>query len=621
MAIAAERPRARRRIDLAELARLPTYYLPTLSYQRDRVAFYSERTGRLELYVMDLKTKQTKQVSHGELPRALRTGFEWDRAGRRIYFGRDEGGNEQHDLYVIDLETSAVRPLTTGGVAEHHAGCMSPDDQWLLLSANRPRPEAPGKPAQMNLWRVRPDGTHLAPITDMPAPVWFGAQWSPDGTLIAFHGNEEMGDLKNTDVYVVRLDGSGLRRVFRTRVGPKDLFAWWHPDGRRVAISSDESGVFRAGIVDVETGKVRWLGTGEVEENALRFSADGKWLACYANQDSQVKPIVYEAETGKRRELKLPAGFGYGGQFYDGDRRVLINYTTDTKRQALLSYDLATDTYETLIEPEYGSIDPSIFVPSEHVWYTSFDATKVPAILYKPSDIPAGERLPAIVNVHGGPTGQWFRQFDPYAQFLADRGFVVLEPNIRGSTGYGVPFRDSARKDWGGADLEDVAAGATYLATLPYVDPKRIAVFGGSYGGFMTFIAATKKPDVWKAAVAWVGISDLHQMWAESKEHFRYFLRDQMGDPEKDRALWRDRSAIEFAHQLQAKLLMIHGANDPRCPVSQSRLFRDKLVALGKREGTDFEYVEYDDEGHGSADPEQKTRSYTILADFLERVL
>jgi len=613
--------RSRRRIDLEELARLPTFYLPNLSWQRDRLGFYADWTGRLELYVMDLATRETRQVSHGELPRALRTGFEWDRAGRTIYFGRDEGGNEQHDLFAIDVATSASRPLNTGGVAEHHVLEVAPDGQWVLISANRPRPEAPDRPAQMQLWRARPDGSDLQPVTDMPSPIWGGARWSPDGGLIAFSGNEEMGDLKNLDVYLIRPDGSDKSRVFRTRAGAKDVFADWHADGRQIAISSDESGLFRAGVVDVASGEVRWLGSGEIEEQALRFSDDGRWLAAYANRDSQVLPVIYETATGRRRELRLPPGFGFGGQFSDGDRRLLIQYATDTARAALLSYDLATDTYETLIEPRYGSIDPGVFVPSEHVRYPSTDGTPIPAILYKPRDVASGERLPAVVVVHGGPTGQWFRAFDAHAQFLADRGYVVLEPNIRGSTGYGVAFRDAARKDWGGIDLEDVAAGAAYLRSLPYVDPDRLAVFGGSYGGFMTFIAATKKPELWKAAVAWVGVSDLHRMWDESKEHFRYFLRDQMGDPEQDRALWRDRSAVEFAHQLKAKLLMIHGVNDPRCPVSQSRLFRDRLLELGRNEGVDFEYVEFGDEGHGSADPEQKTRSYRILADYLDRVL
>ena len=132
---------------------------------------------------------------------------------------------------------------------------------------------------------------------------------------------------------------------------------------------------------------------------------------------------------------------------------------------------------------------------------------------------------------------------------------------------------------------------------------------------------ATKKPDVWRAAVAWVGISDLHKLYVKSMEHFKYYFREQMGDPEKDFALWRDRSAIEFAEGLKAKLLIVHGVNDPRCPVEQSRIFRDRLVELGRKEGEDFEYVELTDEGHGSTDTQQKIRTFRILADYLERVL
>jgi len=301
--------------------------------------------------------------------------------------------------------------------------------------------------------------------------------------------------------------------------------------------------------------------------------------------------------------------------------RLLVTFSSDVTRGSLVAYDLGTDTYETLLAAEYRTIDRSGVPEAKHVYYKRFNERKVPALVYAPREIAPDERLPAIVHVHGGPTAQWFRGFDPFAQFLVDRGLVVIEPNIRGSTGYGVEYRDSAIKDWGGADLEDVAAAADYLKTLPYVDPERLVVFGGSYGGFMSLSAATKKPDLWRAAIAWVGISDLHKVYEKSMEHFKYYIREQMGDPEKDRALWRDRSAIEFADRLRAKLLMVHGVNDPRCPVDQSRIFRDRLLALGRREGEDFEYVELGDEGHGSTDIAQKIRTFNILAEYLERVL
>jgi dipeptidyl aminopeptidase/acylaminoacyl peptidase len=386
-------------------------------------------------------------------------------------------------------------------------------------------------------------------------------------------------------------------------------------------VTSDASGVQRAGVLDVESGDLRWLSPEGVDESAGRFSRDGRFLVCLRNHESQIRPVVYDLESGEGRDLRLPPGVAAGSEFVAGDGQLLVTYSTDTARPGLILYDLATDAWETLLAPEYGSIDPSRFVTAEHLYYESGNGARVPALLYRPREAPPGARLPAIVHVHGGPTGQWFRGFDPFAQFLVDRGFVVLEPNVRGSTGYGVAFRDAALRDWGGIDLEDVAAGAAFLKSLPEVDPDRLVVFGGSYGGYMTFMAVTKKPDLWRAGVAWVGITDLLRMYGQSMEHFKYFLREQMGDPDEHAALWADRSAINFAQHLRAKLLMVHGANDPRCPVEQSRLFRDRLLELGRKEGVDFEYVEFGDEGHGSNDIEQKIRTFTTLADYLERVL
>lgn len=617
MAIATSR---QPRIPLEELCRLPSFYLPAVSWKGDRVAFYWDKTGRMELHVMDLATRETRQVSHGEVPRALRAGFAWDRADRGIVFAKDSGGTEQHDLYRIDVETGAVTQLTNDSTAQEYVGQFSPDDQWLTVLTNKRHPAAPDRPGQLNLWKMRADGAEYAPLTNYAFPV-FGGQWSRDGQLVAYATNEDVTNLKNADSYVVRADGTEARKVLSVKKGSKDSIADWHPDRKRLAVTSDASGQNRAGILDIGTGQVRWLGKDNVEEHAIRFSEDGRLLAAVRNFESSVRPVIYDVETGAPRELKLPEGYAVGASFFDDDKKLLVSFSSDVTRGSLVAYDLGSDTYDVLLDAEYGPIDRSVFVEAKHVYYKTFDGRQIPALLYAPRGIPPGERLPALVHVHGGPTGQWFRGFDPFAQFLVDRGLVVIEPNIRGSTGYGVDFRDAAIKDWGGADLEDVVGAAEYLETLPYVDPERLVVFGGSYGGFMALIAATKKPEIWRAAVAWVGVSDLHKLYEKSMEHFKYYFREQMGDPEKDRALWRDRSAVEFADQLRAKLLMVHGVNDPRCPVEQSRVFRDRLLELGRKEGEDFEYVELGDEGHGSTDIAQKIRTFNILADYLERVL
>ncbi|MDQ6859469.1 MAG: S9 family peptidase [Chloroflexota bacterium] len=608
------------RLPLEELARLPTLYHFDVSHRGERVAFYSDITGRIELHILDIATGAVTQLSHGEVPRALRSFFIWDPTDSYLVFAKDNAGDEQHDLFRIDAATGVVTRLTQDPKAEEHAADIAPDGRSILVNTNKRRAESPDTPGQMNLWLMRPDGSDLRPLTSFAAPV-FGGRFSPDGSRIAFVGSEEPPATKNLDGYVMNADGTDQKRVFRVRAGSQDTVTAWHPDGTHLAVTSDAGGTHRAGILDVASGEVRWLGSEGVEEHSMRFSKTGAFLLVGRNVDAQMQLVAYETATGTARVVPLPPGIVAQAQWANDDRRIIALYSTPTARPTLGLHDLETGTTTTLVPAEYGSIDPADFVDAQHIWYESFDGLRIPALLYVPHDVPAGTKLKAMVYVHGGPTGQWTRSFDIFAQFMASRGFVVIEPNIRGSTGYGVAFRDAALRDWGGKDLEDVEYAARYLKTLPQVDPARLCVYGGSYGGFMTFIASTKKPDLWKAAVAAVGICDLHAMWDESYEHFRYFLREQMGDPEQDRALWRDRSAIEFAHQLTAKLLMTHGTNDPRCPVSQSRMFRDKLVSLGKREGVDWDYVEYTDQGHGSVDIAAKTARMGLIADWLDRAL
>jgi dipeptidyl aminopeptidase/acylaminoacyl peptidase len=598
-------------IPLEELARLPTFWLPTVSWQRDKVAFYWDKTGRLELYVLDLTSGEITQVGHGEVPRSVRTFFAWSRDGRSIVFGRDKDGDEQHNMFRIDVRTGEVTQLTDNPDVQEHALEFSPDDEWLLVNANLK--------GQMNLFKLHLGRREYVRLTDHENPAMEG-KWSPDGTQIAYMTNETE-DLINRDVYVCDADGGNRRRLLRVKEGSQDLPADWSPDGKMLAITSDASGDNRVGLCDVATGEVRWLTPEGHDETAVEFSADGRYLSALRNQDSVLCPVVYDVKTGEGRLLNLPPGFAVGASFFGGGGKLLIAYDTDVRRPELVAYDLTDDTWQVLLPAKYGSIDPALFVGHEYVCYSSSDGLEIPAILYKPRSISEGTKLPAVVLVHGGPTWQWFRSFNPYVQFLADQGYVLLLPNVRGSTGYGVEFRDMNLKDWGGGDLEDVAAGAAYLKSLPYVDPDRIGIFGGSYGGYMAFIATVKKPDLWKAGVAWIGITDLHRMYDASMEHFKYFLRQNMGDPEEDADLWRDRSAIHFMDNLKAKLFIIHGANDPRCPIEQARIARDRLLELGKVEGEDFEYVEFSDEGHSTADIEQKIRSYRLMADFMARRL
>ncbi len=599
------------RIRLEDIMHLPSVYFPTVSFDGKRLAFYWDRTGQMELYVIDLPDGIPQQISHGNVPKSLRAGFIWSRDGARIVFAKDIGGNEQHDLYSMDVSSGGVSQLTDTPKAQDYAVEFSPDDAWISMLSNRD--------GQMNLYKLKSEGSEAVQLTEFANPV-SGGHWSPDGTQLTITANEAK-DLRNADIYVVAADGSECQRVLRVQEGSKDHATAWLPDGQRLAITSDASGVNRPGILDIASGSIRWLGIEGVEESAVALSENGKKLATLRNQEASVTVVIHDLETGSERILGAESGFAIWPEFALGDRSVIVAQASATRHRELLTVDLETGEGKALTPVDYGPVDTQAFVGSQHVWYNSSDGVPIPAILYRPENLPEAAAAPAMVIVHGGPTGQFFRGFDPFVQVLVDRGFVVLQPNVRGSTGYGVEFRDMNLNDWAGGDLEDVAAGVTYLKSLGIVDPERVVVFGGSYGGYMTFMAVVKKPNLWKAGIAWIGITDLHRLYDNSMEHFKYYLRMLMGDPQENAELWKDRSAINFVENLKAKLLILHGVNDPRCPVEQSRIFRDRMLELGYKENDDFEYIEFADVGHASSDIEQKTATYKLIVDFLDRTI
>jgi dipeptidyl aminopeptidase/acylaminoacyl peptidase len=200
-----------------------------------------------------------------------------------------------------------------------------------------------------------------------------------------------------------------------------------------------------------------------------------------------------------------------------------------------------------------------------------------------------------------------------------------LLPNVRGSTGYGKEFRDACLMDWGGKDLDDIEKGVEYLKSLDFVDPTRIGIYGASYGGYLTYMAMTKKPELWKAGAAVNGITHLKGMHEQSLKNYpllTVYLEGQMGKPtDENLPLWEDRSPVNFAHKMVAKLQIIHAVNDPLCGIKQAEVFRDKLLEHGRKEGEDFEYVILKDQGHFTDSIEQRIEYFEHLLDFFERNL
>lgn len=314
----------------------------------------------------------------------------------------------------------------------------------------------------------------------------------------------------------------------------------------------------------------------------------------------------------------MPVGTGTS-RVVINDGRVVISFGTAASRRQLVAYDLASGDYEPIIKPEYGEFTPGDFTDAEYITYESHDGVEVDGLLYNSGEDPS----PALVMVHGGPHGQTLRQFNPSVQYLLSQGYSVIAPNYRGSMGKGRKFKNKIHGDWGGDEQDDIAEAGRWLKRQNWVDEDRIAVFGHSYGGYTTYCQLTMYPDLWTTGVAIAGITDLQRLYKESMPHFKTMLEQQLGDPEANTDFYRERSPITHIREMEHPICIVHGVNDPRCPISQARLFREALNDREWTEGKDgnYEYYELGEEGHGSTDTEQRIRQYRILVDYINRRL
>jgi len=607
-------------VPLESIASLPEFYHQTVSPDGSQVAFYYDESGRNELYLLDRETGAYRRVTDGGVPRDATWWIRWGDDGDEVLFHRDEAGNEQNDIHAstLDGETEAVVSVDGQGML------VDVDGDTVLYQSDAGR--------QMNLYRFdRETGEH-AQLTEYSQPVR-SAVFAPGGDRIAYVTNES-DSLENTDVYVMGADGSDPERLDIGIDGSETSVSDWFPDGQRLLVSDNAGDLRRVGIYDLSTESVRWLGPHEAEEAAVAVSPDGERVLATRTRRAATVPVLYDVESGDGRELDVPEGVAsfhiVGGQTFADESTIVFAHSRTDRRKRLLEYDLESDDYRVLLEGAYGEVDPAAFVAAEYVSYESPGAREdsetyeIGALLYDPRDGPARDEdtnVPVVVFPHGGPQAQTKRGFDVYTQFLVSQGYAVLRPNYRGSTGRGRTFKHAIHGDWGGDEQADIANGGRWLMDRDWIDAGRVAVFGGSFGGYSAYMQLTRYPDLWTTGVAWIGITDLHRLYEEDMPHFQHQLRVQMGDPEENEELWRERSPIEHVEDMERPILILHGVNDPRCPIEQARLFRDALADRGWVDGDEYEYVELGQEGHGSTDIQQKIRAFEHLSDYLRRRL
>jgi len=608
-----------RRFPLEEIASLPEYRSPRASPDGERIAYYHDETGRNELYVQDLSTGDRRQVSDENVPRTVMYPIVWDADGERIFFHEDDDGDEQTDVHAIGLDGATEPVIVEDG--QNTLYDVGPDGRHLLYHST--------KTGSMELHRYDTETGESVQLTDYERRVGNGAI-GPDGERVAYATNES-DDLENMDLYVADLDGSNPRRLDIGEEGAERALWDWSPDGDRLLVSDNSTDLDRVGVYDLEDDAVTWYRDGEYVETPGAFVRDGEGLVATRQHECR-SYLVHYTDAGEARRLAfddgvssvirgVPLGTAASATLADGD--LLVTHQRSDRRKELHRYDVESDDQEVVIDADYGPFDPDDFVAGEPITYESIDGTTITGMLYVPPDArDADGTTPGIVSVHGGPPARSSDSFSYRTQFLLDCGYTVFEPNYRGSTGRGREFKNAIHGDWGGMEQEDVAEAGRWLEGRPWIDEDRVAVSGGSYGGYSAYWQVVDNPELWATGVARVGITHLPSLYEESMPHFKRYLEQQMGDPEENADLWEERSPLTHVENVERPLLMVHGVNDPRCPVSQARKFEAALEERrGWTEGEDFVYEELGEEGHGTTDIEQKIRGLRIVADYLDEWL
>jgi dipeptidyl aminopeptidase/acylaminoacyl peptidase len=364
--------------------------------------------------------------------------------------------------------------------------------------------------------------------------------------------------------------------------------------------------------MDLSTGEIEHLTPDDWDVEELELSRDGRWLAVSRNVEGYSDFMLFNGRGRRAPGPEMPQGILGGFEFSPDGTRLAFTLTGPDRNPDVWVVDLPDGEPRRLTRSSTAGIPPATFRRPEIVRYPSFDGREIPALLYEPEASPGD--APVVVNVHGGPESQSRPLFAPVTQYLLGRGYAVFAPNVRGSTGYGKAYTHLDDVYLRMDSVRDLAHAAEWLRDRGH---ERVAVMGGSYGGFMVLAALTEYPDLWTAGIDIVGIANMVTFLENTGSYRRALREPEYGSLERDRPFLEAISPIHKAEKITSPLMVIHGKNDPRVPVGEA----EQIVQRVRENGGVVEYLLYEDEGHGLAKLKNRLDAYPKIASFLDEYL
>ena len=584
---------------------------PLWSPGGEAVVIASPLGGATELWAIPIDGRPPERLttgigSVGHLASALPR---WSPDGRYLSFVTGDLGDTE--VWLQPADGGPASQLSRLG-ANITSLAWAPDAASMMVSANRY--------GSYDVFRVSvPDGA-IDRLTD-DSRYEVQPTLTPDGRDLVYVRLDE--SWTEHEILVTSLDASGASRllVHDERFFDYQYGRWFgtpliSPDGRTVVFRSCRSDWLNLWAVPFEGGEPRQVAPDDADQDHACYSPDGAWLVYTSNRDASVQLHLAPADGGEPRVLVDPGdGVCASPAFSPDGRYVAFTLTTPTQPADLHVVEVDSGEVRRLTRSVSEAMSARMVRP-ERVSYQAEDGLTIPSLLYRPEAIGVEPNGAGVVIVHGGPTGQFLPNFNGYAQFLAGRGYTLLLPNIRGSSGYGRAFEEANDGDWCGGDLRDVVRGAELLRDLETVDPHRLAVTGESYGGIMSMAAVAFAPDEFQAAASLSGYADFLDMMDEQEFRHQQLLRKELGDPVKERHVYMNASAIHAVRDVRTPILIVHGVG--RYPSSRSsRMFAEAL----EREYKTFRYVTFLDEHYYVAGRENLRQLWTEVDDFFRTYL
>ena len=559
-----------------------------------------------------------------------KTGFDWSPDGKQLAF------SNRGSIWTVPVAGGAPRRLTNAPAgtgdprqAADRAPRWSPDGRWILFES--------GRRGNNSLLVVSADGVTTSYLTSAKEEAG-EARWSPDGREIAYVARDEKDfsgrlDLLHFDAQSGRAKGEPA--VLYT--APVDRGGgWsirgssWSHDGRNLVTILQVSGWNHLFLVPASGGTPRQLTDGAFEDEDPIFSPDGSQIAFVSNRGlaETTNLFIIPAKGGEAHQAAKfdTPGIVSQPQWSRDSKSLYFNHQGPKETSDLFSQTVGAEAPpRPLTHTTPQNIAAASQIP-ERVTWNSKDGKQIAGLLYSPAskstdtpgDTKANTKHPAVLWIHGGPEGQDVFRNDGWAQYLAQAGYVVLEPNYRGSTGYGEAFRNLNVEDSNGAEVDDVAAGAQYLVSRGLADPARIAIGGGSHGGTMVAYAVTRYPDLFAAALELYGVVD-RELFVYRTNHpssIRWMMK-MGGTPAEKPDNYRKANILLSIDKVKTPILILHGEDDPQVPPAESAAFAKALTEHHKT----FLYYTYPGELHGFSQPGHRLDAWQKQLAFLDHYL